>query len=51
MKPDRAVARHASDLNELLPNTEHAIFSQSSHAPFMTEHDAFCEQVREFAYR
>lgn len=41
----------ASDLNELLPRTEHAIFSESSHAPFMTEHDAFCEQVREFAYR
>jgi pimeloyl-[acyl-carrier protein] methyl ester esterase len=41
----------ASDLNEQLPHTEHGIFSQSSHAPFMTEHDAFCAQVREFAVR
>ncbi len=41
----------ANDLNQQLPHTEHAIFNQSSHAPFMTEHDAFCTQVREFAYR
>ncbi len=41
----------ASDLNEQLPHTEQVIFNQSSHAPFMTEHEAFCEQVRLFADR
>ncbi len=40
----------AHDLNQQLPETQQVIFSQSSHAPFMTEHDAFCAQVREFAY-
>ncbi|CAE6882492.1 Pimeloyl-[acyl-carrier protein] methyl ester esterase [Vibrio sp. B1REV9] len=39
----------ASDLSEQLPNTQQFVFEQSSHAPFMTEHDAFCLRVREFA--
>lgn len=39
----------AADLSEQLPSTQQFVFSQSSHAPFMTEHDAFCSQVREFA--
>ena len=39
----------ASDLNEQLPSTQQFVFNQSSHAPFMTEHEAFCLQVREFA--
>ncbi|MGR5245118.1 pimeloyl-ACP methyl ester esterase BioH [Vibrio sp. PNB23_22_6] len=41
----------AMDLNEQLPNTQQFVFNQSSHAPFMTEHDAFCSQVRDFAHR
>ncbi|MGR5207120.1 pimeloyl-ACP methyl ester esterase BioH [Vibrio alfacsensis] len=41
----------ATDLNEQLPNTQQFVFNQSSHAPFMTEHDAFCSQVRDFAHR
>jgi len=32
-----------------LPSTQQFVFNQSSHAPFMTEHEAFCLQVREFA--
>ncbi|MGR5133257.1 pimeloyl-ACP methyl ester esterase BioH [Vibrio alfacsensis] len=40
----------ATDLNEQLPNTQQFVFNQSSHAPFMTEHDAFCSQVRDFAH-
>ncbi|WP_043991616.1 pimeloyl-ACP methyl ester esterase BioH [Vibrio sp. AND4] len=39
----------ASDLSEQWPSTQQFIFNQSSHAPFMTEHDAFCLQIREFA--
>ncbi|YCO03532.1 pimeloyl-ACP methyl ester esterase BioH [Vibrio sp. VNB-15] len=39
----------ASDLSEQLPSTQQFVFNQSSHAPFMTEHDEFCQQVREFA--
>ncbi|ELH7810999.1 pimeloyl-ACP methyl ester esterase BioH [Vibrio harveyi] len=39
----------ASDLSEQLPSTQQFVFNQSSHAPFMTEHEAFCLQVREFA--
>ncbi len=39
----------SQDLNEQLPHTEHFVFSDSSHAPFMTEHDAFCEQIVRFA--
>ena len=39
----------ASDLSEQLPTTQQFVFNQSSHAPFMTEHEAFCLQVREFA--
>ncbi len=39
----------ASDLSEQLPSSQQFVFNQSSHAPFMTEHEAFCLQVREFA--
>lgn len=39
----------ASDLRELLPNSPHFVFLQSSHAPFMTELDDFCEQVTHFS--
>lgn len=41
----------AKMLSEQLPHSEQVTFNQSSHAPFITEHDAFCAQVREFAYR
>ncbi|MDF2153981.1 pimeloyl-ACP methyl ester esterase BioH [Vibrio sp. CAU 1672] len=39
----------AQDLDSLLPDTEQFVFPHSSHAPFMTEHEAFCQQVRLFA--
>ena len=39
----------ASDLQELLPDSPYFVFLQSSHAPFMTELDDFCEQVTEFS--
>lgn len=39
----------ANDLEELLSNSEHYVFSNSSHAPFMTELDTFCEQLIQFS--
>lgn len=39
----------AKDLAKALPNTEQYIFTQSSHAPFMTEADAFCCELISFA--
>ncbi|CAH0541846.1 pimeloyl-ACP methyl ester esterase BioH [Vibrio marisflavi] len=39
----------AHDLQNLLPTSSQFVFSQSSHAPFMTELDAFCDQVTEFS--
>jgi len=39
----------ASDLKEWVLNSEHYIFSNSSHAPFMTELEAFCEQLIQFS--
>ncbi|MCL9780325.1 pimeloyl-ACP methyl ester esterase BioH [Vibrio sp. S4M6] len=39
----------AHDMDELLPSTQQHIFSQSSHAPFMTELEEFCECVQRFA--
>ncbi len=38
----------ASDLEKALPNSEQAIFTESSHAPFMTEREAFCQQIVDF---
>lgn len=35
----------AKDLDQSLPDTEQYIFTQSSHAPFMTEADTFCNQL------
>ena len=40
----------ANDLSEQLPHTQQFVFNQSSHAPFMTEHEEFCAQIREFAH-
>ncbi|HCZ9264296.1 TPA: pimeloyl-ACP methyl ester esterase BioH [Vibrio alginolyticus] len=40
----------ANDLSEQLPHTQQFVFNQSSHAPFITEHDEFCVQIREFAH-
>ncbi|WP_179885737.1 pimeloyl-ACP methyl ester esterase BioH [Vibrio sp. ES.051] len=40
----------ANDLSFQLPHTQQFVFSQSSHAPFMTEHDEFCSQIRGFAH-
>ncbi|MBW3697635.1 pimeloyl-[acyl-carrier protein] methyl ester esterase [Vibrio sp. T187] len=39
----------AKDLEKAVPDTEQYIFSQSSHAPFMTEADTFCNQLISFA--
>lgn len=39
----------AKDLEKSLPGTEQYIFSQSSHAPFMTEADTFCNQLISFS--
>ncbi|ROV60248.1 pimeloyl-[acyl-carrier protein] methyl ester esterase [Vibrio ponticus] len=39
----------AEDVSQLMPNSQSYVFSQSSHAPFMTEFELFCQQVTEFA--
>ncbi|WP_372883241.1 pimeloyl-ACP methyl ester esterase BioH [Psychromonas sp.] len=39
----------AKDLDKLLPHTEQYIFTRSSHAPFMTEAETFCNQLLSFA--
>lgn len=44
-------AKVARDLNHLAPYSEAFMFDQSSHAPFMTEAEAFCQQLIEFATR
>lgn len=41
----------ASDVDTLAPNSDSFIFTDSSHAPFMTEFEAFCQQVRQFITR
>lgn len=41
----------ASDLEQWLPQSRKHIFPTSSHAPFMTESEAFCEQVIDFSLR
>ncbi|MGR5195507.1 pimeloyl-ACP methyl ester esterase BioH [Vibrio rotiferianus] len=38
----------AHDLQEVIPNSTQYIFAQSSHAPFMTEPQTFCDQLIEF---
>ncbi|WP_070968213.1 pimeloyl-ACP methyl ester esterase BioH [Vibrio sonorensis] len=38
----------ASDVNEAIPHSQHFVFSQSSHAPFMTEPELFCQQIVTF---
>lgn len=42
-------AKVARDLNHLAPYSQMFMFEQSSHAPFMTEADAFCQQLLAFA--
>lgn len=39
----------ASDLNKMLPNSTHYVFTESSHAPFMTEVETFCKQIVQFS--
>jgi len=39
----------SKDLAQALPNSKQYIFTQSSHAPFMTENDVFCQQLVNFA--
>jgi pimeloyl-[acyl-carrier protein] methyl ester esterase len=39
----------AQDLQQVVPHSEQYIFTESSHAPFMTELDAFCQQLITFA--
>lgn len=39
----------AKDLDKLWPQTESSILAQSSHAPFITEPEAFIDQLRQFA--
>ncbi|KJY84109.1 pimelyl-ACP methyl ester esterase [Vibrio galatheae] len=41
-------AKVASDVDALSPNSKSFIFPDSSHAPFMTELEAFCHQVQRF---
>lgn len=38
----------AQDLQQVVPHSQQYIFTQSSHAPFMTESDAFCQQLVAF---
>ncbi len=37
------------ELDKLLPHSEQYVFTRSAHAPFMTENEAFCEQLLSFA--
>ncbi|MGF1911664.1 pimeloyl-ACP methyl ester esterase BioH [Vibrio kasasachensis] len=39
----------AKDVTELMPNSQSFVFTQSSHAPFMTELESFCQQVTAFS--
>ncbi|MDS1841503.1 pimeloyl-ACP methyl ester esterase BioH [Vibrio vulnificus] len=39
----------AQDLEKALPTSEQFIFTQSSHAPFITESESFCHQLLSFA--
>ena len=49
---DGLVPKKVSDLvGGYAPNSDSYIFQSSSHAPFMTEHEAFCEKVTEFVVR
>ncbi len=41
----------ASVLEEQLPHSEQYIFTQSSHAPFITEPEDFCHQILAFAQK
>ncbi|MGD8172561.1 pimeloyl-ACP methyl ester esterase BioH [Vibrio sp. TRT 21S02] len=41
----------ASDLTDYLPQSEQYVFSESSHAPFMTEAEHFCQQIVAFALK
>lgn len=38
----------AHDLAQVVPHSQQYIFTESSHAPFMTEFDAFCQQLVAF---
>lgn len=38
----------ASDVDRLLPHSNQYVFADSSHAPFMTELENFCQQVKQF---
>ncbi|WP_165312689.1 pimeloyl-ACP methyl ester esterase BioH [Vibrio ziniensis] len=40
----------AHDLQQVVPDSEQYIFTESSHAPFMTELDTFCQQLISFAH-
>ncbi|EMA2447681.1 pimeloyl-ACP methyl ester esterase BioH [Vibrio fluvialis] len=39
----------AHDLAQVVPDSQQYIFTESSHAPFMTEFDTFCQQLVAFA--
>lgn len=41
----------ASDLDNLVPDSDCFVFTQSSHAPFMTELDSFCQQIVQFSHK
>lgn len=38
----------AKELDDKVPTSIHFVFRQSSHAPFITESDAFCQRLSEF---
>ena len=42
-------AKVINDIEKLLPNTEQYIFTNSSHCPFMTETELFCDKLLYFA--
>lgn len=39
----------ASDLDEQVPNSDSLVFTQSSHAPFITELELFCQTIAAFS--
>lgn len=44
-------AKVAKDMDILLPESDSFVFSQSAHAPFMTEPDEFCAQLIHFSHK
>ncbi len=41
-------AKVATDVDQLMPDSQSYVFNASSHAPFMTEFEEFCQQITRF---